>query len=128
MTNFEWMLENDKDLVKSLILGNPLAKESGKLTTCSCMSCTRCDWYEECGDYDYNYLRKWLDEEYKEPSFYDDWEIDDKIEVSNDKIIWVKRHFAGIDANGDILVWSDGSTSWTTISKSSWHYARKTEE
>lgn len=58
----------------------------------------------------------------------DNWSLDERIEVSNDKIIWVKRHFAGIDANGDILVWSDGSTSWTTISKSSWHYARKTEE
>lgn len=129
MTNFEWMLENDKDLVKSLILGNRLAKESGKLTTCACMSCTRCDWYEECDDYDYNYLRKWLDEEYKEPSFYDDWEIDDKIEVSDDGEYWYKRYFAEVSKNGYPATWNNGATSWSSNNgKECWRYARKVEE
>ncbi|WP_298752119.1 hypothetical protein [uncultured Arcobacter sp.] len=60
-----------------------------------------------------------------EVSPYEDWKIDDKIEVSDDGIKWRKRHFAGINGNGNPIAWADGTTSWSASDSYSWKYARK---
>lgn len=67
-----------------------------------------------------------------EVSPYADWKIDDKIEVSADGEEWVKRHFAGIDNDGNCLCYNNGLTSWSKHiwengepCVSHWAYARK---
>lgn len=131
MTNFEWMLENDRGLIKCLILGEKLAKQSGELTTCAVICCKDCDWHEECGNHN-KLIRKWLSEEYEEPLSYADWKIDDKVEVSDDGEHWHRRYFAGVDADGKPLTWADGTTSWTRKNNEKcttlWKCARKVEE
>lgn len=130
MTNFEWLLENKKDLVKELILGERLARQLGEFTTCMSICCEDCDWDKECDRQD-NFVREWLDEEHEEPSPYEDWQIDDKIEGSNDGENWTRGHFAGISKNGKPTTWCDGWTSWTTEDdndKVYWKHARKVEE
>jgi hypothetical protein len=61
---------------------------------------------------------------------YEDWEIDDRIEVSADGIYWHKRHFAGIANDGIPMTWNAGLSSWTEEyngGKVPWKYARKPE-
>jgi hypothetical protein len=62
-----------------------------------------------------------------EVSPYADWKIDDKILVSNDRDIWVKKHFAGLDCDGLPMSWKYGVTSWSATPKAriSWMYAKK---
>ncbi len=48
-----------------------------------------------------------------------DWS---KVEVDTPVIISgnLKRHFAGVE-NGSIMVWSNGQTSWTTLTKTGYN-------
>lgn len=65
-----------------------------------------------------------------EVSPYEDWKIDDKIEVSDDNIRWKKRHFAGVNDEGFPMAWNAGCSSWTEEynGKLHWKYARKPED
>ena len=64
-----------------------------------------------------------------EISPYADWEIDDKILVSDDGIVWQRKHFAGVDDAGFPMAWYSGETSWTSRGgKYSWKYAKKPDE
>ena len=50
-----------------------------------------------------------------EVSPYADWKIDDKVVVWDNKLFIFDRHFAGVDEkSGDIIVYPEGRTSWTT--------------
>lgn len=49
-----------------------------------------------------------------EVSPYEDWKIDDKVLVWDNKLFIFNRHFAGVDKSGDIIVYPEGRTSWTT--------------
>lgn len=40
--------------------------------------------------------------------------VDTKVLVSNNNIDWVKRYFSSIRSDGEITVFGDGNTSWTT--------------
>lgn len=71
----------------------------------------------------------WLLEEYEEPEV--DWSkvaVDTPILVRNNECDkWTKRHFAKYE-NGEIFVWSSGSTSWTSAGKVMiWKYAKLAE-
>jgi hypothetical protein len=62
---------------------------------------------------------------------YEDWEIDDKIEVSEDGVDWRRRHFAGVDKKGKLSAWASGKTRWSNADESNpvfWRYARKPKE
>jgi hypothetical protein len=64
------------------------------------------------------------------PECYDDWKIDDPIWVWDDRTISaLPRHFAGLDENGKVLAWPDGSTSHTKegFEPTPWQYASKTK-
>lgn len=50
---------------------------------------------------------------------WDDFKVDDPVLVKNlDDNYWVKRYFAGVDANGDPTTWYSGATSWSTSTQS----------
>lgn len=58
-----------------------------------------------------------------EVSPYDEFQIDDKVGVSNDGTNWHKRHFAGVSSDGRAMVFDKGMTSWSSEGrKSPWNY------
>lgn len=58
-----------------------------------------------------------------EVSPYDEFQIDDKVGVSNDGLNWHKRHFAGVSSDGRAMVFDHGRTSWSSDGrKSPWNY------
>jgi hypothetical protein len=58
-----------------------------------------------------------------EVSPYDEFQIDDKVGVSNDGMNWHKRHFAGVSSDGRAMVFDKGMTSWSSSGrKSLWNY------
>ena len=85
---------------------------------CINTSCPKCHLYRTI----------WLLEEYEEPEV--DWskvKVDTPIlvrQVENGE--WLERHFAKYE-NGDVYVWSDGCTSWTTGCMTAWNYAKLAE-
>lgn len=65
-----------------------------------------------------------------EVSEYEDFKIDDPVMVrDNEGEEWVRRYFAGVDANGFPLTWCYGATSWTNENKQNqavnWRECRK---
>lgn len=59
---------------------------------------------------------------------YDNWQVDDKIEVSDNGIDWHRRYFAGLTKDGKPKTWMYGMTSWTCGEGKlfhTWNYARK---
>lgn len=128
MTNWE----KYKDEILKYSTCGGFAVVDGKLKLCELTYCADCDMSDNNGFGICEETKlKWLDEEYKEPSPYEGWEIDDKIEVSSDGLAWNKRHFAGISEKGKPLAWVAGRTSWSSEcddDKAEWGYARKVEE
>lgn len=62
-------------------------------------------------------------EEYEE-----NYQVDDKVLVSNDEVNWHNRYFAEFDHCGDIMTWPGGSTSWSAthqIPLIRWEYYKK---
>lgn len=114
MTNFEKYRDEILRITKksssiALINGVPVGCESLD-------DCFSCDLYHKDLVKCRINLIKWLYEEYTEPEI--DWSkvaIDAPILVQD--IIskqWLRRYFAGLDENGNVLAWSYGKTSWTT--------------
>lgn len=63
-----------------------------------------------------------------EVSPYDEFQIDDKVVVSNDGTNWRKRHFAGVSSDGRAMTFDNGVTSWISDgSKSLWNYCVRGE-
>lgn len=129
MTNFEQYkdfflktLEEKGTMCIGLVKGKP--------RPCDEISCSLCDIYGE-KDGCQNNIKKWLQEEYKEPVI--DWakvSVDTKILVrdyENDQ--WFPRHFAKYDEKtSKVFVWLGGGTSWTTTDINSWDYAKLAED
>lgn len=70
----------------------------------------------------------WLFEEYKEPEV--DWS---KVEVDTPILVrdseddhWCEAHFAEYK-DGEVFVWDDGKTSWTTRFVAVWKFAKLAE-
>jgi len=60
---------------------------------------------------------------------YEDFKIDDKVLVWDDKnSIKQRGHFAGIDENGNPNTWYNGQTSFITVHRSIWNFCEKYEE
>ena len=61
-----------------------------------------------------------------EVSPYDDFKIDDKVIVWNTNELKSKRHFAGINDEGQPLAWYEGKTSFTAEGRLySWDHCEK---
>lgn len=113
MTNYEnQKTEIDKILERNLWFG--VTEETKKVAPCPQMSCFECLFHDErdschCG------LRsmKWLVSEYEEPKV--DWS---KVPIDTPVLVrygnrWLRRHFAGVDDNGQPTAWNLGVTSWS---------------
>lgn len=87
---------------------------TGEIVCCGDTHCNECLFQ---GSEDANCSQKafkWADEEYIEPEI--DWSkvpVDTPVLVSHNKKLWYNRYFAGINFNGDPVVYSDGRTSWS---------------
>lgn len=98
-----------KDIVQTHIL---------KEISCSDIRCGRCHTLQLL----------WLLEDYKEPEV--DWS---KVEVDTPMLVrdseddhWCEAHFAEYK-DGEVFVWDDGKTSWTTRFVAVWKYAKLAE-
>lgn len=81
-------------------------------------------YYNRAGFYLYSGQKSNMD--LIEVSPYENWKVDDCIEVSINQETWHKRHFAGVDEKGRVLAWNDGLTSFTTDgAPTCWEFARK---
>ena len=58
---------------------------------------------------------------------YSHIQIDDKVIVSMKGHAPYRRHFAGIDSDGNPKAYMSGQTSWTGGSKSSWDFCEKAD-
>lgn len=131
MTNFEkFGKEIIVDLIKERGYGIcGINKKNGKLMCCDnddIEACEECVFNGECGSEEN--IRNWLNAEYQEV----DWSkvpIDTKILVSDDKINWYRRYFAGIDrCTNERLAWLDGATSWANRSTRAWKHVKLYKE
>lgn len=113
MINYEKQkTEIDEILERNLWFG--VEEETKKVAPCPQMSCFECLFRDErdschCG------LRsmKWLVSEYEEPKV--DWS---KVPIDTPVLVrygnrWLRRHFAGVDDNGQPTAWNLGVTSWS---------------
>lgn len=107
---------------------------TGEIVCCGDINCNECLFQgsevANCSQKAF----KWADEEYKEPEI--DWSkvpIDTPILVSNDKNIWVRRHFATPSLPKDnytVRTFVDGKTSWSSEERDfceRWRYAKLAE-
>lgn len=128
MTNAEKYKDELLEIIK---IGKNFAveKESGKLIPCYRLLCNDCLLKGS------NCVRKkleWLLAEYEEPKINipPDTPIDTKVLVSDDGVVWNKRHYAGC-INGKYWTWGYDRTSWSAYDKTSmfsWKYMRLAEE
>lgn len=114
MTNYEkYKTEIDIILDKNTFVA--VDRNTNKLATCRNLSCEDCLFFRKHNDgtnCDVNAF-KWLVAEYKEPEI--DWS---KVPIDTPVLVrygnrWLKRHFAGVDDNGQPTAWNLGVTSWS---------------
>lgn len=126
MTNYEkYKDEIDKIWNEGKIIG---VTEDCKLTSCDkILHCNECIFNEGCD----LKSQKWLVSEYKDPAEDVDWSkvpVDTPVLVKHhetDK--WMPKYFAGINGNGNVIAFEDGTTSWSDDGKNftlSWEYAK----
>lgn len=109
MTNYERYKE-DIERITRLGLTFGMGKTTDKVEPCNCITCTDCKFFGACS----TKKLKWAYEEYQE--LFIDWSkipIDTKVLVSRSGKTWYKAYFAGVNASGNPMVWSTGSTGWS---------------
>ena len=139
MTNFEWLLKQDAELVKDCLLGNTngiAVNCNGHVDECNRMACIDCIFNpsEICK----MARMKWLEEEHNPYTIPFDTPVDTKVLVSSDGNTWRKRYFAGFDDrenhyNSPYCTYDDGATSWSIPDDimshiSHWQYCKLAEE
>lgn len=112
MTNYEkYKDEIDKIWNDGKVIS---VTEDCKVTSCDKISsCNECIFNEEC---DLN-SQKWLVSECKDPAEDVDWS---KVPVDTPILVrdyeddeWIKRYFAGINEDGNVIAFDSGATSWS---------------
>ena len=122
MNNYEIQ---QKEIDAILEKGHNIAvnKNTNKVMDCQeTSSCNDCLFFEENFDIDCNvYAVEWAgieDEECDESKI--DWSkipVDTPVIVSNNKWVWDRRYFAGVNEYGTPLTFADGRTSWSDDDK-----------
>lgn len=128
MTNAERYREDIEELNYCFALSD------GEVVSCAYISCTECEFEKD--NYSQsctNCKTKWLLSEYEEPKIEPavyNLKVDDKVEVSDDGVCWVKKHFKCIEGNF-VIAWARGQTSFTAYDENDiaeWEYARVPRE
>lgn len=125
MTNYEFY----KDKINSLLdKGDDIAVKDNRLIPCSSVSCGDCQFVTDNCTKD---IYKWLVEEYKEPEEDVDWSkvpVDTPIYVrQSDEEPWIPGYFAQSMNNGEVCIFTCGSTSWSNDcghDVTCWKYAK----
>lgn len=121
MTNYE---KYKDELIGIISSGDSISIVNGKPRYCANTNCSEC-YFGECDCIDG--IIEWLNSEYAEPSVcWSKVAVDTPILVSVDGSSWHKRHFAERSGDG-VLAWELGGTSWTTVCKQRWQYAKLAE-
>lgn len=126
MTNYEHYKNEIEKIVR---MGRMIAVEekTGKVTSCNQITCAQCR-FDSCsaGNCDAAALA-WADAEYIESEVdLTKVPVDTTIFVSNDNENWHRKYFAKY-ADGKVLAWANGNTSYTTNEVFSWEYAKLAE-
>lgn len=127
MTNYE----KYKDKIDKIWESGDIAcfTKNGEIKPCYEITCPECEFNGEEGC-SLN-SKKWLVSEYKDLAEDVDWSkvpVDTPVLVKHhetDK--WMPRYFAGINGNGNVIAFEDGTTSWSDDGKNftlSWEYAK----
>lgn len=145
MTNYEWLVKENAELVKDCLSGsypgsNGVAiKRNGDVDICDNTDCTSdcifCRSPKPCSDLQ----RKWFEEKHNPYSIPLDTPIDTKVLVSSDGNTWLKRYFAGFDDSGEhynkpYCTFDSGTTSWSVpegrakYNTSHWKYCTLAED
>ena len=139
MTNYEEQkTEIDTIIERGICIA--VNKSTKKVVLCPEIACAECLFFKRgsagCGVR----MMEWLVSEYKEPEV--DWSkvaVDTPVLVSNDKKIWVRRHFATPALKNDdsftVRTFADGKTEWSSTamreeeleSCERWRYAKLAE-
>lgn len=117
----------EKEILDIACHGFSIALVGDKVVGCQSSRCSECAFqYMSCR----NAVEKWANSEYVEPPV--DWSkvpVDTPILVRDyENSKWIRRYFAGY-ANGKILAWYDGATSWSADREGivRWKYAKLAE-
>ena len=130
MTNFEYLIENEKELVKDIlsVRGAKVAiDKKNKIRNCNDISCAECKFLEPCG----KETLAWLDKEYEEP-------LPETVMIPRDTPkhtpIWVKdfkcnpwtlKFFSHFDGVGYPMCFVNGY--FDSVGTASWAYAKPFE-
>lgn len=127
MTNYE----KYKDKIDKIWESGDIAcfTKNGEIKPCYEITCPECEFNGEEGC-SLN-SKKWLVSEYKDPAENVDWS---KVPVDTPVLVrdyetdkWMPRYFAGINEDGNVIVFDSGATSWSDDGKNftlSWEYAK----
>lgn len=140
MTNYE-KYKNEIEKFARLNVDFALDKETRKIVHCARFTCSQCEFYRSGTHTCESNKLMWADAEYIEPEI--DWSkvpIDTPVLVSDDKKIWVRRHFATPALKNDdpftVRTFVDGKTEWSSTamreeeleSCERWRYAKLAEK
>lgn len=126
-----------KELYELLVNGDKLAVDSsGNPVSCDMITCNDCKLCPVIG-FCPEKRKEWLESEYVEPEV--DWSkvpIDTKVLVRDfEHDRWTPRYFAGVNKNGQFLVWVNGRTSFTVspvdtngVNTTVWNYIKLYKE
>lgn len=129
MTNYEHYKD---EIDKIARMGRTVVfdKKKQKITMCCLTSCTNCAFHspnvtKSCSEV----AVEWAEAEYIEPEV--NWyevPIDTPILVKGEcDVTWVRRYFAGLNAEGRVTAWGVGRTSWSVSTPGDrvvWTYAK----
>lgn len=131
MTNYEWLLKQNEELIKECLVRGVAIKNNGDIVGCGSINCSECTFNDSsvrCSELQ----REWLDAEHNIYSIPLDTPIDTKVLVSDDGMYWSRRHFAGFSGNNDCpyTTYDDGMTSWSARQRdvTNWEYCKLAEE
>ena len=115
MTNYE-KYKKETNIIFDMNSIVAVDRGTNRLSTCRNLKCEDCLFFYKYNDDTPCTLSsvRWLFAEYTEPEI--DWSkvpVDTPVLVSHNKKLWYNRYFAGINSNGDPVVYSDGRTSWS---------------
>lgn len=133
MTNYEHYKEQIEWIAR---LGRSVAMNAttGEIVCCGDINCNEC-LFQGSGDANCSQKAfKWADEEYKDDVDWSKIPLDTPVLVSNDKKIWVRRHFATPALKNDdcftVRTFADGKTNWSSEERDfceRWRYAKLAE-
>lgn len=114
MTNYE-KYKKETDIIFDMSSIVAVDRGTNRLSTCRNLNCEDCLFFYKYNDDTPCTLSsvRWLFAEYTEPEV--DWT---KVPIDTPVLVrhgdrWLKRHFAGVDDNGQPTAWNLGVTSWS---------------